>query len=312
MSTLKRKSNAFEELDTLNESEIDFDVAYATSGDASASERQKIVDEVRRIAVLADQALRQATASGDELDMSDAERWKQATERWLQALNEKSATHATKDMSTLMEVAKLLGQIGTAGAAMYVGASAARETYDALKAKCREMMDKLDEAQSQLDNIDPRELDAGMRSAPNLNETKSFDQIMNWLYAAGIVFLGGTMLWDNRDRFTARIDDAIEAVREAIMYMRYGSTLEDLQRAIDTLQSAGIQVPGDIQRIAIDPREGNDSEIPSTNIAMARAWLDSALQHLQEAQARAQNMPDEQRSDPHPVSVKSGAHAFYR
>lgn len=41
----------------------------------------------------------------------------------------------TKDMSTLMEVAKLLGQIGTAGAAMYVGAGAARETYDALKAK---------------------------------------------------------------------------------------------------------------------------------------------------------------------------------
>lgn len=67
----------------------------------------------------------------------------------------------TKDMSTLMEVAKLLGQIGTAGAALYVGAGAARDTYDALKAKCREMMDKLDEAQSQLDNIDPQELDNG-------------------------------------------------------------------------------------------------------------------------------------------------------
>lgn len=78
----------------------------------------------------------------------------------------------TKDMSTLMEVAKLLGQIGTVGAGLYVGVGAARETYDALKAKCREMMDKLDEAQSQLDDIDPKELDAEMRSDQEPREEK--------------------------------------------------------------------------------------------------------------------------------------------
>lgn len=79
----------------------------------------------------------------------------------------------TKDMSTLLEVAKILGQIGTVGAGMYVGAGAARETYDALKAKCREMMDKLDEAQRQLDDIDPRDLDAEMRSDPRPLDAKS-------------------------------------------------------------------------------------------------------------------------------------------
>ena len=78
----------------------------------------------------------------------------------------------TKDMSTLMEVAKLLGQIGTVGAGLYVGAGAARETYDALKAKCREMMSKLEDAEQQLESIDPRELDAEMRSDQEPREEK--------------------------------------------------------------------------------------------------------------------------------------------
>jgi hypothetical protein len=78
----------------------------------------------------------------------------------------------TKDMSTLIEVAKLLGQISLAGAGMYVGAGAARETYDAIKAKCREMMDKLDDAQNQLESIDPKELDAEMRSDQEPREEK--------------------------------------------------------------------------------------------------------------------------------------------
>ena len=104
--------------------------------------------------------------------------------------------------------------------------------------------------------------------------------------------------------------------------MRYGSTLADLERAISTLEQAGITVPAEIQSIANDPREGNDSEIPATNIAMARAWLDSALQHLQEAQAQAQNGDsNEMRSDHEPreekgdvtTEVKSaGAHDLYR
>lgn len=90
----------------------------------------------------------------------------------------------TKDMSTLLEVAKLLGQIGTAGAAMYVGAGAARETYDALKAKCREMMDKLDEAQRQLDDIDPRELDNEMRSEPD-DETEEKGDVIYGMFGSG-------------------------------------------------------------------------------------------------------------------------------
>lgn len=218
----------------------------------------------------------------------------------------------TKDMSQLMEVAKLLGQIGTAGAAMYVGAGAARETYDALRAKCREMMDKLDEAQNQLDDIDPRELDAEMRSAPNVNETKSFADIMNFLYAAGIVFIGGTMLWDRREAIMGRIESAIDAFTEALTNLRYGNDMEDLQRSIDILRNAGVQVPDEIQAIADDPRNG-DSTIAGGNIAYARGFLTEALHHLQEAQARAESMPDEQRSDPRPADVKSaGAHSFYR
>lgn len=85
--------------------------------------------------------------------------------------------HENKALSQLMSVATLLGQISLAGAAMYVGAGAARETYDALKSKVREMMDKLDEAQRQIDDIDPRELDAEMRSDPIDNDEKGDEPV---------------------------------------------------------------------------------------------------------------------------------------
>lgn len=220
----------------------------------------------------------------------------------------KSNDHVdTKDMSTLMEVVKLLGQIGTVGAGLYVGAGAARETYDALKAKCREMMDKLDEAQSQLENIDPRELDAEMRSAPNLNKTKSLGDIATWLAGAGVIagvmYAPDIMNW---------LDRAINAVRDSITYLRFGAELQDLHAVVRELQDAGIQVPAKVQAIVNNPHDGDYGTSVDLNIEYARGWLETTLRMLQDAQERAESMPDEQRSDPRPVDVKSGAHTLYR
>lgn len=160
-----------------------------------------------------------------------------------------------------------------------------------------------------------------MSKRKQIVECKSVADVVYWLQAAGIAFAVGYQINDYF-RLTQRLGDAIDAVREAMMFMRYGSTLADLERAISTLEQAGITVPAEIQSIANDPREGNDSEIPATNIAMARAWLDSALQHLREAQAQAQNGDStELRSDQEPreekgdvtTEVKSaGAHDLYR
>lgn len=186
----------------------------------------------------------------------------------------------TKDMSTLMEIAKLLGQIGTAGAAMYVGAGAARETYDALKAKCREMMDKLDEAQRQLDDIDPRELDAEMRSAPRHNSEKDtamadskgiLDRILGAFGNDGAV-----------DRNVAR--------REIAQLQR---ERDEMRSALDRLSSA-------------DHYSGAWDQ--------AKLILMDGIRELDNAIADAQiALDNEERSDPRPVDVKAaGAYDLYR
>ncbi len=140
-----------------------------------------------------------------------------------------------------------------------------------------------------------------------MSKTEKKSDIFNMLVAAGILFVGGTMVWDRRGEIGAWISDKIDAVREALTLLRYGSEMSDLQSAISTLRAAGIGVPNEIENIAWNPRDGN-SEIPAVNLAMARGYLESALQHLEQAQSMASSEDDMGKS----ASGRVGAHHLYR
>lgn len=144
-------------------------------------------------------------------------------------------------------------------------------------------------------------------------ETKDIGaMIVTTLISAGVLVPAawlGSML--ARDLVSA-LDNAINAVRDSITYLRFGADLQDLQRVVEELQAAGIQVPAKVQAIVNNPHDGDYGTSADLNIEYARGWLETTLRMLQDAQERAESMPDEQRSDPRPVDVKSGAHTLYR
>lgn len=131
--------------------------------------------------------------------------------------------------------------------------------------------------------------------------TERKSDIFSMLAAAGVIFVGGTMLWDRRGDIAAWLTRAIDAVSEALTIIRHGGQMEDLQAAIDTLRAAGIGVPDDIERIVTDPRDGDYR--PAVNLAMARGYLEQALRSLQEAQSQAESDGK---------SASCGAHFVYR
>lgn len=133
--------------------------------------------------------------------------------------------------------------------------------------------------------------------------------IVTTLISAGVLvpaaWLGSMMARD----LVSWIDNAINTVRDSITYLRYGTEMEDLQRVIDELQAAGVQIPPEIQAIVNNPSDGES--YANVNIARARGWLETTLRVLQDAQDRAESI--EERSDNRPLDVKSaGAYALYR
>lgn len=125
--------------------------------------------------------------------------------------------------------------------------------------------------------------------------------IVTALVSAGVLvpaaWLGSMMARD----LVSALDNAINAVRDSITYLRFGAEMEDLQRVVDELQTAGVQIPADILAIVNNPSDGDS--YANVNIAKARGWLETTLRVLQDAQERAESM-DEQRSDQQPREEK--------
>lgn len=133
--------------------------------------------------------------------------------------------------------------------------------------------------------------------------------IVAMLASAGVLvpaaWLGSMM---GRD-IISWLDNAIDTVRDSITYLRFGAEMDELERIIETLQAAGIQVPAQVRAIVDNPITGDAGSGPALNLEYARGWLETTLRLLQEAQDRAESMPDEQRSDQEPREEKgAGEH----
>jgi len=136
--------------------------------------------------------------------------------------------------------------------------------------------------------------------------------IVAMLASAGVLvpaaWLGSMM---GRD-IISWLDNAINAVRDSITYLRFGAELQDLQRVVDELQAAGIQVPAKVQAIVNNPHDGDYGTTADLNIEYARGYLETTLRMLQEAQERAESMQDDGMDKSAPAVKSAGAHHFYR